>query len=743
MKNKLLLFFVITGCLHSYGQQLKGIVLNPLNEPLENVYIINQDSNLHTHTNEAGSFILEKTTVNNTLQISILGFGTKTLKVTEQDLKNGITINLETKIFQLEELVLRKEINALQTLTNIDVQVNPVNNSQEILRKVPGLFIGQHAGGGKAEQIFLRGFDIDHGTDIALSIDGMPINMVSHAHGQGYSDLHFVIPETIQKIDFGKGPYYANQGDFNTAGYVNFDTKTAIDKSMISVGYGDFNSLRTVGMFNLLENSKNNDAYVAVEYIEFDGAYESPQNFNRLNLFAKYNTFLNGRDKLTLTASHFTSSWDASGQVPVRAVESGLINRFGSIDDTEGGSTSRSNLNAQLQKTLDNGAILEANTFYSKYDFELYSNFTFFLEDAINGDQIKQFEDRSIYGMNAKIISTKEYGNVEAKFTKGIGLRYDLISDNELSHTKNRSELLNNIQLGDVKQSNLYAFFNSEFEIGKFKIAPSVRLDYFKFLYNDALSTTYETLSKTKAIVNPKLNFLYMQNDNLQWFLKSGIGFHSNDARVVLQENADKVLPRAYGADLGNIWKPTKNLVVNTAAWYLFSEEEFVYVGDAGIVEPSGESERFGLDVGIRYQLTDHIYFDTDATVTHARSLEAEDGEDYIPLAPSFTMAGGLSFTDLGKFSGGLRYRYLADRAANEDNTITAEGYVVSDFNINYKVNQDVTFGVALENIFDVEWNETQFATESRLQNETDAVEEIHFTPGTPFFAKATITYTF
>ncbi|OAD46247.1 TonB-dependent receptor [Polaribacter atrinae] len=743
MTQKIILLFAMTLCLQSFGQQLKGIVLNPLNEPLENVYIINQNSNLHTHTNETGSFILENTAVDNTLKISILGFGTKTLKVTEQDLQNGITIKLDTKIFQLEELVLRKEINALQTLTNIDLQVNPVNNSQEILRKVPGLFIGQHAGGGKAEQIFLRGFDIDHGTDVALSVDGMPINMVSHAHGQGYSDLHFVIPETIQKIDFGKGPYYANQGDFNTAGYVYFATKTAIDKNLISVSYGDFNSLRTVGMFNLLENAKNNDAYVAIEYIEFDGPYESPQNFNRLNLFAKYNTFLNGKDKLTLSASHFTSSWDASGQVPVRAVESGLINRFGSIDDTEGGYTSRSNLNAQLQKTLDNGAILEANTFYSKYDFELYSNFTFFLEDPINGDQIKQLEDRSIYGMNAKIISTKDYGNVEAKFTKGIGLRYDVISDNELSHTKNRSELLNNIQLGDVKQSNLYAFFNSEFEIGKFKIAPSVRLDYFKFLYNDALSTTYETLSKTKAIVNPKLNFLYTQNDDLQWFLKSGIGFHSNDARVVLQENADKVLPRAYGADLGNIWKPTKNLVLNTAAWYLFSEEEFVYVGDAGIVEPSGESERFGLDLGIRYQLTDHIYFDTDATLTHARSLEAEDGEDYIPLAPSFTMAGGLSFSDLGKFSGGLRYRYLADRAANEDNSITAEGYFVSDFNINYKMNQDITFGIALENIFDVEWNETQFATESRLQNETDAVEEIHFTPGTPFFAKATITYTF
>jgi outer membrane receptor for Fe3+-dicitrate len=742
MKIKLILLFVFTFCLNSFGQELKGRILNSFNEPLENVYVVNTPSITHTHTNENGSFTLENTTINNFIQVSILGFEKKTIQVKEQDLKNGISIILGTKIFHLEELVLRKEINALQTISRVDLQLNPVNNSQEILRKVPGLFIGQHAGGGKAEQIFLRGFDIDHGTDITLSVDGMPINMVSHAHGQGYSDLHFVIPETIKNIDFGKGPYYANQGDFNTAGYVNFSTKTVIQNNLISVGYGDFNSLRTLGMFNLLENSKKDDAYVAIEYIEFDGPYESPQNFNRLNLFAKYNTFLNGKDRLTFTASHFTSSWDASGQIPVREVANGNISRFGSIDDTEGGFTSRSNFNIQLQKTLDNEAIFQANAFYSKYNFELYSNFTFFLDDAVNGDQIKQFEDRNIYGMNAKIIITKDYGNIEAKFTKGIGLRYDLVSENELSHTKNRRELLNNIQLGDVKQSNLYAFFNSEFEMGKFKISPAVRLDYFKFLYNDNLSTTYETLSKTKAIVNPKLNFLYAQNDNLQWFLKSGIGFHSNDARVILQQNADKILPRAYGVDFGNIWKPTKNLVLNTAAWYLLSEEEFVYVGDAGIVEPSGESERFGLDLGIRYQLTDHIYFDTDATITKARSLENISGEDYIPLAPNFTMSGGLSFSNLGDFSGGFRYRYLADRAANEDNSIIADGYFVSDFNINYKM-KDITIGVSIENLFDVAWNETQFATESRLQNEVNSVEEIHFTPGTPFFAKATISYQF
>ncbi|PQJ72800.1 TonB-dependent receptor [Polaribacter butkevichii] len=742
MKQKLILFFTITLCLQSFAQHLKGRVVDDFKQPIENVYIYNSIKNTHTHTNENGSFILENTVADDILEIGLLGFEKKEITITKTDIENGITIALVSKIFQLDELVLRKEINALETITKVDLELNPVNSSQEILRKVPGLIIGQHAGGGKAEQIFLRGFDIDHGTDISLSVDGMPINMVSHAHGQGYSDLHFLIPETIQKINFGKGPYYANTGDFNTAGYVDFSTKKAINNNSVSVGFGDFNSLRTLGMFNLLDTKKDQNAYVAVEYIETDGAFESPQNFNRVNIFGKYNAFINDTDRISLTASHFTSSWDASGQIPERAVANGSINRFGAIDDTEGGFTSRTNFNIELNKTLDDASLLKANAFYSHYNFELYSNFTFFLEDALNGDQIKQFEDRDIFGMNVQLSNIVNYGNVEATYTKGVGLRYDLINDIELSHTKNRSETLEQIQLGSVKQTNMYAFFNADFEVGKFKISPSVRLDYFKFLYNDRLNPTYTTLSKSEAIVSPKLNFLYTQKDNLQWYLKSGIGFHSNDARVILQQETDKILPRAYGADFGNIWKPTKNLVLNTAVWYLLSEEELVYVGDAGVIEPSGKSERFGFDFGLRYQFTDWLYLDTDLTATKARSLENISGEDYIPLSPDFTMSGGLSFSNLGNFSGGLRYRFIDDRPANEDNSIVADGYFVSDFNINYKM-KNITFGVAIENIFDVAWNETQFATESRLQNETESVEEIHFTPGTPFFAKATITYAF
>jgi outer membrane receptor for Fe3+-dicitrate len=553
INKRILLFAVFISSFSAIAQQIKGRVLDVFKQPIENAYVFNSKTNSHTHTDSNGNFILENSSAGNTVEIGILGFQKATIIITQNQVQEGMIIILETKIFELEEMVLRKEIDALKTITRIDLKLNPVNNSQEILRKVPGLFIGQHAGGGKAEQIFLRGFDIDHGTDITLSVDGMPINMVSHAHGQGYSDMHFIIPETIQKIDFGKGPYYANQGDFNTAGYVSFETKNNLPTNTVSFGFGDFNSYRTLGMFNLLDHKSKDDAYVAVEYIETDGPFESPQNFNRLNLFAKYNTFLNNSDKLTFTTSHFTSRWDASGQIPQRAVDNGMISRFGAIDDTEGGTTSRSNLNVQLQKTLSDNSFMKANAFYSNYNFELFSNFTFFLENPVDGDQIKQFEERNIFGMNVQFTDTKKYENVEATYNKGIGFRFDNSNGNQLASTKNRTEILQNIQLGDIQQTNMFAFFNASFEIGKFKISPAVRFDYFKFLYNDALSTNYETLSNTKAIVNPKLNFFYTPNDNIQWFLKSGIGFHSNDARVVLQQNAAKILPRAYGLDFGNI----------------------------------------------------------------------------------------------------------------------------------------------------------------------------------------------
>ncbi|WP_304143701.1 TonB-dependent receptor domain-containing protein [Mesoflavibacter zeaxanthinifaciens] len=739
--KKLLLLFVMIGTTMSLSAQIKGSVVSN-NQPVEDAYIYNQTSKSHSHSNQLGQFEISNTNVGDVLLIGLLGYEKQEVTLTDNLIAN-LVIDLKPKAFMLDELVLSQPTDVLSSIVQIDLETNPINSSQEILRKVPGLIIGQHAGGGKAEQLFLRGFDIDHGTDVALSVDGMPVNMVSHAHGQGYSDLHFLIPETIEKINFGKGPYYSDHGDFNTAGFVDFRTKSSLDNSTISFTAGQFNTLRTLGMFNLLENKASQNAYVALEYIETDGPFESPQNFDRLNLMGKYNAYLNDNSKLGLTVSHFTSKWDASGQIPVREVNNGNISNFGAIDDTEGGYTSRSNANVQFSTILDNDIAMQSNVFYSKYNFELYSNFTFFLEDPVNGDQIKQKENRDIFGLNTQFNKEVNYNSFDVNYTAGLGLRFDDIKDIELSHTLNRKTTLDYIQLGDVYQRNMNAFVNAEIDLGKFSITPGLRLEYFNFQYNNRLSETYDLQTNTEVAVLPKLNFQFNQNENLQWFLKSGIGFHSNDARIVLNNEVDKALPKAYGVDFGNIWKPTQKIVINTTLWYLFSEEEFVYVGDAGIVEPSGESERYGLDLGVRFQLNDYFYFNTDATFTKARSLEAEDGEDYIPLAPDFTLVGGLSVKDFHNFSGAINYRYIDDRPANEDNSVAAEGYFVTDFNLNYSFNKHWKLGVIIENLFDTDWKETQFLTESRLQNEVAPVEEIHFTPGTPFNFRTTLSYSF
>ena len=737
MQYRIAILFVFLGFL-SFGQSQKGIILDANSDRIENAYIVNTNSQSHAHTDEFGQFAIDKTNVGDVLTVTAFGYKKLSYTVSSEEIK----VVLETDNYKLDEVVIQSKLNAMTVISKIDLQTAPVNSSQEVLRKVPGLFIGQHAGGGKAEQIFLRGFDIDHGTDIAISVDGMHVNMVSHAHGQGYADLHFVIPETIEKIDFGKGTYYANKGDFATAGYVGFQTKEKMDKSSISIEAGQFNTLRTVGIFNLLENKKNQNAYFATEYVLTDGPFDSPQNFKRINLFGKYTSILNNNSKLAIIVSRFTSKWDASGQIPQRLIDSGTISRFGSVDDTEGGNTSRTNFNIAYTKPINENTFVKSNVFYSNYEFELYSNFTFFLEDPVNGDQIRQKEKRNVYGLNSEINKKVNFDAFNSLLQLGFGFRADETTNTELSHTLNRNTTLENLKLGDIDQTSVFSYLNMEFDYGKLKINPAIRVDYFKFNYQDKLAINYQTLSEDKVKFFPKLNFIFSQNANFQLYLKSGLGFHSNDTRVVVANEGKEILPTAIGTDLGTLFKPFPRLVVNAALWHLQLQEELVYVGDAATVEISGKTKRMGFDFGLRYQLTDYLFLDADANYTYARSSDAPKGEDSIPLAPDFTSTGGLSLAKYKGFSGGFHFRYLKSRPANEDNSIVAKGYTVADMNVNY-IYKNITFGLSAENLLNTKWNETQFATESRLQNETQSVEEIHFTPGTPLFLKAKILLRF
>lgn len=735
MKKTLQLIVLLLSTI-SFSQQKEGVVTDTLGNTIENAYVYNEKTKSHAHSNENGQFILDKTSENDILTITALGFKKKTQVVDGSEKK----IILASSSINIEEIVISKKNNAISQIMKLDLQNSPVNSSQEILRKVPGLFIGQHAGGGKAEQIFLRGFDIDHGTDIALSVDGMPVNMVSHAHGQGYADLHFLIPETLDKIDFGKGSYYANKGDFATAGYVAFKTKEKIDNNAISLEVGKFGTIRTLGMFNLLPKNNKQSAFIASEYITFDGPYVSSQNFRRLNLFGKFTNILEDKSKFSVTASQFTSEWTASGQIPQRLVDAGIISRFGSVDDTEGGKTSRSNLNFEYYKPISESLFFKGNTFYNNYQFELYSNFTFFLENPIDGDQIKQKENRTIYGFNGEF--NKKIDNSKSSYQVGFGLRTDETKDTELSNTKNRTTTINQLKLGNINQKNYFSYINTDIELGNFTINPAVRFDYFQFSYLDKLAPTYKIDTEQVVKISPKLNFLFAPHNKVQYFLKSGLGFHSNDTRVIVSQTDKKTVPTSAGADLGTIFKPMNNLIINSALWFLQLEQEFVYVGDAGIVEPSGKTRRMGIDFGFRYQLSKFVNLNSDINYTYARSTEEPEGQNYIPLAPDLTSTGGISLTNYKGFSSSLNYRYLKSRPANEDNSIVAKGYFVSDFNMNYQYKK-INYGIVIENLFNTKWNETQFATESQLQNETQSVEEIHFTPGTPFFIKGKITYTF
>ena len=742
--QKLLFIICLFGWAAAFSQskQVTGLVSDIKGTPIIGAYIIKQGTSEHTHSNDVGKFQLGNLNPQDTLLIRSLGYEEMSYILKGSDFEESVVLKLEESFFDLDQIVITNKLNALNQLSSVDLYTNPVSSSQEVLRKVPGLFIAQHAGGGKAEQIFLRGFDIDHGTDINITVDGMPVNMVSHAHGQGYADLHFVIPETVDRIDFGKGPYYADKGNFTTAGYVGFETKEKLDNSLISTEIGQFNSIRTLGMFNLLENKENQHAYVAAEYLLSDGPFESSQNFNRINLMGKYTSQLPNSDKLSVAVSHFQSKWDASGQIPQRAIDNGTITRFGAIDDTEGGQTSRSNILVDYTKILPNQSFLRSRAYFSKYEFELFSNFTFFLNNPELGDQISQFEERSIFGFESTLNKTVAANNFDLNWQAGIGLRYDEVLDNELSRTANRKTTLEQLAFGDVNESNLFGFFNAEFDFGDWIINPGVRLDYFKFDYVDRLQTAYQTLSENSAFVSPNLNIIYGPRENLQLYVKSGVGFHSNDTRVVVAQEGESILPGAYGVDVGADWKPFPRMWINAAAWYLFLEQEFVYVGDEAIVEPSGKTRRLGGDFGLRYQLSDYIFFDGDINYTFARSIDEPEGADYIPLAPDLTSSGGLSFRYPSGFSGGIRYRYIKDRPANEDDSITAEGYFVLDLNAQYSF-KDVTIGFMIDNLFDTDWNEAQFATESRLRNEPNPVEELHFTPGVPFFLRGKISFKF
>lgn len=729
---------------------ITGKISNELSgEALVGTTISIAELQMHTHADERGAFSFRDLQPGHyTLDLSLLGFDARKIPV---DVENGtpakVSVELTPIALNLSEVTINQQSDISKTMSvinKIDLELRPVRSSQDILRMIPGLVTAQHAGGGKAEQIYLRGFDIDHGTDIRVTVDGMPVNMVSHAHGQGYADLHFLIPETIGKIDFNKGPYYTQQGDFTTAGYADFNTRNALEKSTIKLETGKFDTYRAVGLIDLLgQNNANQNAYFASELLFTNGPFESPQNFSRVNLMGKYNGLI-GKDRvLTISLSTFNSKWEASGQIPERAVKSGLITRFGALDDNEGGNTSRTNANIKLLKTFNNGDFLKNQFYYVRNQFQLFSNFTFFLNDPVNGDEIRQTEKRDIFGYNLAYHFERQVGKVGLRTEAGLNIRYDKTNGSELAHTRKRFTLLSQSAFGDVDQLNAALYVDEVLEFSdKFSINAGLRFDQFSFGYINRLDSVFNHQVVYANVASPKLNFYYNANPNVQLYVKTGVGFHSNDARVVVPQDGKQILPRAFGIDIGTIIKPFPRLLINTALWGLDLEQEFVYVGDEAVVEPSGKTRRYGLEFSARYQITDWLFLDGDLTYTVPRSKGNPEGENFIPLAPTLTSIGGLTTKFRKGLNGSLRYRFVGDRPANEDNSVTALGYFLVDGGMTY-TRKKYELGLSFENLLNIDWNEAQFDTESRLYNEAAPVSELHYTPGTPFYIKGSVSFFF
>lgn len=776
----------LNGFAHNTGNITGKVLDAETSKPVPFVNVVIKGTFIGTTTDLNGDFIFKNIYVGTyEVQTFHIGYEPATNEVVVKEGETtDIVIKLKPVTFEVKEVLISAErpisSASSQEIRNIDLEIHQNRSTQDMLQLVPGLVITQHQGGGKAEQILIRGFDCDHGTDINIMVDGMPVNMVTHAHGQGYADLHFLIPEVVEGFEVYKGPYFTEFGDFSTAASVVFKTKDLLENNLVRVEGGMFNTYKTTMLYQIKEGGSQQNAYFAGQYYHTNGPFKSPQNFQRLNLFGKYFSALTDKSKITVSLSSFSSSWDASGQIPERAVKSGLIDRFGAIDDFEGGTTGRQNVILEYSFKGNNDNFIIQN-YFSKYNFKLFSNFTFFLVDSINGDMIEQVEDRDLFGLNAKYNFSKEIKEKILKTTLGGGFRADNI-DVALWHSPYRKRL-ENFTHCDVYQRNFFLFVQEDFILSsKFRFNIGLREDYFTFNVDDktiidSLSTPLPHASgfTQQSILSPKFNMIITPKRNLDIYLNFGCGFRSNDARNVIigkkiddltkyyesqgldasaidellknenfltEQKGVSTLPRCIGSEFGLRTKLKEQFHWGLDFWYLYLEKEFVYVGDGGFTELSDPTQRFGIDIDIRWRLLQWLWAKADFSFSRAEIIGLPKGENYIPLAPQIVSTGGLNILNFKKITANLFYRYVSDRPGNEDFSHIAPGHLVFNTGVSYEFKK-IQFSVFVENILNTEWNEAQFDTETRLKGESEPITEICFTPGNPRNFQIGISYLF
>ena len=622
----------------------------------------------------------------------------------------------------------------------------------DILRQVPGLMVSQHAGGGKADQYFIRGFDADHGTDIAIFADGVPVNMTSHGHGQGYADTHWMIPELVGAVDVHKGPYAARYGDFYTAGALEMTTideltntgtvyiaggipvssRRAIDRRMVAIASPELR--------------KGDKALLAAEIGEQDGAFVNPQDFQRGLAVGKWQGTV-GPGRLKLETHWYTARWNQSGQVPSSLVASGELDRFGAIDPTEGGSATRASVQAGYEVPAGPGATVRINAYGVRNKLDLFSNFTLYARDVENGDGIEQTDDRWLGGASASYQKAIHRDTFDALVTSGVQLRVDEVGTS-LWHAAKRSRLencfegMNPCNQHDSSIRNAAAYVEANVIPSDWlHLFPGLRVDGFSWAVNDKTMPMEANQTAGRVLASPKLSVELHPTEQINFFINSGAGFHSNDARAAVATNGAGALARAWGGEVGTRVKPSESSRVSMDVWYLQLSSEQVWSGDNGGTEASDKTRRFGLDIEGSTDLTKWLSVDGNVTWAKSRFVANAGNAGAIALAPRWMGSAGVT-AKRGTSFVSLRGRGISDRAGNEDGTLTAEGYVIVDVIAGTR-HGAWGLNLTINNLLDRDWREAQFAEESRVSQTAELAEQMHFTPGIPLTATATASYSY
>lgn len=633
------------------------------------------------------------------------------------------------------------------TVLAAQLENRPTLRTGEVLEVVPGLIVTQHSGDGKANQYFLRGFNLDHGTDLASRVDGLPVNMPTHGHGQGYSDINFLIPELVQRIDYKKGTYYADEGNFSAAGAVDLSYARHLDKSLAVIGGGEDGYRRA--MLAVSPQWGDNDLIAAVDYQHNDGPWDLAEGFRKINGLFKY-THGDTDAGFGLTAMGYDGKWKSTDQIPLRAVADGAIDRFGFIDPTDGGETHRYSLSADYWTRAGDGQ-LKALAYFINYKLDLISNFTYGLDDPENGDQFEQFDDRHILGGNLRYTMPLTLGAFETELASGIDIRYDNISPVGLYHTSQRVRL-DTIRQDKVKQTSYSAYLSDGIAwTPKFRTTLGLRADYFDFEVKSSLPLNSGTASD--SIVSPKLTMVFGPWASTEVFVNLGEGFHSNDARgtTIKVDPADGVTPvdrvnplvKAKGGEIGFRTSPLSTLQLSGSLWTLNLDSELLFVGDGGITEPSRESHRRGLELSAYYSPLSWLIVDGDVAWSHARFADNDAAGDRIPNAVDRVASLGIALKHPSGWSGGARLRYLGPAALIEDNSVRSSSTTLLNVEAGYELTQGVKMSVEVLNALDKHANDITYFYESQLRGETAPVEDIHFHPVEPRTLRASIAVRF